>query len=78
MEAAKYLGERMRDNENDLLLVDTALLGWPGSYLIPEWCSMLPTPSVESGEARMYLHLYTPDKAKADFAVEMEFAGLVL
>ena len=74
LEAAKYLGERMRDNENDLLLVDTALLGWPGSYLIPEWCSMLPTPAVESGEARMYLHLYNTDKAKADFAVEMEFA----
>jgi kynurenine formamidase len=76
LEAAKYLGERMRDNENDLLLVDTALLGWPGSYLITEWCSMLPTPSVESGEARMYLHLYNTDKAKADFAVEMEFARL--
>ena len=76
VEAAKYLGERMRDNESDLLLVDTALLGWPGSYLIPEWCSMLPTPPVESGEARMYLHLYDTDKAKADFAVEIEFARL--
>jgi kynurenine formamidase len=76
VEAAKYLGERMRDNESDLLLVDTALLGWPGSYLIPEWCSMLPTPPVESGEARMYLHLYNTDKAKADFAVEIEFARL--
>jgi kynurenine formamidase len=76
LEAAKYLGERMRDNESDLLLVDTALLGWPGNYLIPEWCSMLPTPPVESGEARMYLHLYNTDKAKADFAVEMEFARL--
>lgn len=76
LEAAKYLGGRMRDNESDLLLVDTALLGWPGSHLIPEWCSMLPTPPVESGEARMYLHLYNADKAKADFAVEMEFARL--
>jgi kynurenine formamidase len=76
LEAAKYLGERMRDSENDLLLVDTALLGWPGNYLIPEWCSMLPTPPVESGEARMYLHLYNTDKAKADFAAEMEFAKL--
>jgi kynurenine formamidase len=74
VEAAKYLSERMRDNESDLLLVDTALLGWPGSHLIPEWCSMLPTPHVESGEARMYLHLYNADKAKTDFAVEMEFA----
>jgi kynurenine formamidase len=76
LEAAKYLTERMRANESDLLLLDTALLGWPGSYLIPEWCSMLPTPPVESGEARMYLHLYNTAKAKADFAVEMEFARL--
>ena len=76
LEAAKYLGERMRDNDSDLLLVDTAVLGWPGTHLIPEWCSMLPTPPVESGEARMYLHLYNTDKAKADFAVEMEFARL--
>jgi kynurenine formamidase len=76
LEAAKYLGERMRGNASDLLMVDTALLGWPGSYLIPEWCSMLPPPPVESGEARMYLHLYNTDKAKADFAVEMEFARL--
>jgi kynurenine formamidase len=74
LEAAKYLGERMRENESDLLLVDTAVLGWPGHYLIPEWCSMIPPPPVESGEARMYLHLYDADKAKADFAVEIEFA----
>ena len=76
LEAAKYLGERMRVNESDLLLIDTVLLGWPGNYLIPEWCSMLPTPPVESGEARMYLHLYNTDKTKADFAVEVEFARL--
>jgi kynurenine formamidase len=76
VEAAIYLSERMRDNESDLLLVDTALVGWPGSHLIADWCSMLPTPAVESGEARMYLHLYNSDKAKADFAVELEFANL--
>jgi kynurenine formamidase len=74
--AAKYLGERMRDNDNDLLLIDTALLGWPGNHLIPEWCSMIPTPPVESGEARMYLHLYNTDKAKADLAIEIEIARL--
>jgi kynurenine formamidase len=74
LEAAKYLGERMRENESDLLLVDTALLGWPGHYLIPEWCSMIPPPPVESGEARMYLHLYNADKTKKDFAVERELA----
>jgi kynurenine formamidase len=72
--AAKYLGERMRENEGDLLLVDTAWLGRPGHYLVSEWCSLLPPPPVESGEARMYLHLYNADKAKEDFAVEMELA----
>ena len=76
LEAAKYLGQKMQENESDLLLTDTALLGWPEKYLIPEWCSMLPPPSIESGEARMYLHLYDAAKAKADFPVEMEFARL--
>ena len=76
LEAATYLGERMRASESDLLLVDTALLGWPGNHLVPEWCSMLPMPPVESGEARMYLHLYDAKKAKADLAVEMELARL--
>jgi kynurenine formamidase len=74
LEAAQLLGERMRENESDLLLTDTALLGWPGRYLIPEWCSLLPTPPVESGEARMYLHLYSAEKTREDFAVEMELA----
>ena len=76
LEAAKYLGARMTENDSDLLLVDTAIVGWPREHLIPEWCSMIPTPPVESGEARMYLHLYDADKMKADFAVEMEFARL--
>jgi kynurenine formamidase len=74
LDAAKYLAPRMKENENDLLLIDTAYLGWPGKHLIPEWCSMLPISPVESGEARMYLHLYNGDKAKEDFAVEIEFA----
>lgn len=74
LEAAKYLGERMKENQSDLLLVDTALVGWPGKCLVPEWCSLLPTPPVESGEARMYLHLYNAEKSKEDFAVEIELA----
>jgi len=78
LEAARYLGERMKENQSDLLLVDTALLGWPGRYLIPEWCSMLPTPPVESGEARMYLHLYNAEKSKEDFAVEIELARFAI
>ncbi|MBI2357580.1 MAG: cyclase family protein, partial [Deltaproteobacteria bacterium] len=76
LEAAKYLGERMTENQSDLLLVDTALVGSPGKYLIPEWCSMFPTPPVESGEARMYLHRYDTEKSKEDFAAEIELARL--
>lgn len=74
LEAAQHLGERMKENQSDLLLVDTALLGWPGKYLIPEWFSLLPTPPIESGEARLYLHLYNAEKSREDFAVELEFA----
>jgi kynurenine formamidase len=66
----------MNENQSDLLLLDTAMVGWPDKHLIPEWCSMLPTPAAESAEARMYLHLYGGEKAKKDFAVEMEFARL--
>ena len=76
LEAAQYLAKRMNENQSDLLLLDTAIVGWPNKHLIPEWCSMLPTPAAESAEARMYLHLYDGEKAKKDFAVEMEFARL--
>jgi kynurenine formamidase len=74
LEAAQYLAPRMKDNQNDLLLIDTALVGWPDKHLIPEWCSLLPVPAAESAEARMYLHLYDGAKAKQDFAVEVELA----
>ena len=75
-EAARFFAQALRDNENDFLLADTAVLGLPKSHMIPEWFSMLPTPAAESAEARMYLHLYNSEKAKKDFAVEMEFARL--
>lgn len=74
LEAAQYLAKRMNENQSDLLLVDTALVGRPDKHLIPEWCSLLPTPAAESAEARMYLHLYDKEKVKKDFGVEMEFA----
>ena len=75
-EAARFLAQALHDNYNDLLLADTAGLGMPKSHMIPEWFSMLPVPSAESAEARMYLHLYDSEKAKKDFVVEMEFARL--
>ena len=74
LQAAQFFAKRMNENDSDLLLADTALIGRPDKYLIPEWCSFLPPPGVESSEARMYLHLYDREKAKKDFAVEMEFA----
>jgi kynurenine formamidase len=74
LEAAQYLAKRMNDNQTDLLLVDTAFIGRPDKHLMPEWCSLLPPPAAESAEARMYLHLYDGEKAKRDFAVEMELA----
>ncbi|HEY1232602.1 MAG TPA: cyclase family protein [Candidatus Binatia bacterium] len=73
-DAARTLAQALYENENDLLLTDTAVLGLPKAHIIPEWFSMLPAASAESAEARMYLHLYDSDKAKKDFAVEMEFA----
>jgi kynurenine formamidase len=75
-EAARTLAQALHENENDLLLTDTAVLGLPKSHIIAEWFSMVPAPSAESAEARMYLHLYNSDKAKKDFAVEMEFARM--
>lgn len=74
LEAAQYLAKRMHENQSDLLLIDTALVGRPDRHLIPEWFSLLPTPAAESAEARMYLHLYDGEKAKKDFAVELELA----
>jgi kynurenine formamidase len=74
LEAAQYLARAMHENQNDLLLVDTALLGRPESHMIPEWFSMLPPAAAESAEARMYLHLYDGEKTKKDFAVDVEFA----
>lgn len=74
VEAAQYLAPRMSENQNDLLLTDTALVGWPDKHLMPEWGSFLPLPSAESAEARMYLHLYDSEKTKKDLAVEIEFA----
>jgi len=74
LEAAQYLAGAMSENESDLLLVDTAVIGLPKSHMIPEWFSMLPPPAAESAEARMYLHLYEGAKTKKDFAADMAFA----
>jgi hypothetical protein len=36
LEAAHWLSQTMQENENDLMLVDTALVGRPQSHMIPE------------------------------------------
>lgn len=75
VKAAEVLAAKMKELNSDLLLLDTALVGLPDKHLIPEWCSLLPRPEPwPSPEARVYLHLYTPEKAKADFAAEIALA----
>jgi kynurenine formamidase len=65
----------MAERESDLLLTDLALIGWPDKHLLPEWTSLFPRPGPwPSTEAQIYLHLYTPQKAKNDFAVELVLA----
>lgn len=73
--AAEALAAFMAERESDLLLTDLALIGWPDKHLLPEWNALFPRPGPwPSTEAQMYLHLYTPQKAKDDFAVELALA----
>jgi kynurenine formamidase len=75
VEAAGSLAAFMTEQRSDLLLMDTALIGRPDKHLIPEWTALFPRPGPwPSTEAQMYLNLYTPEKAKEDFAVELILA----
>jgi kynurenine formamidase len=75
VEAAGVLASFMADQESDLLLTDSALIGRPDKHLIPEWGALFPRPSPwPSTEAQMYLNFYTPEKAKEDFAAELILA----
>ena len=75
VEAAEFLAGALVEKKCDLLLTDLALMGRPDKHLIPEWCSLQPRPRPwPSPEARVYLHLYSSDKARRDFAVEFAFA----
>jgi len=76
VEAARLLASFMSEQESDLFLLDAALVGRPDKHLIPEWGALFPRPGPwPSTEAQMYLNLYTPEKAKEDFAVELILAG---
>jgi kynurenine formamidase len=73
--AAELLAAFMSEHESDLLLTDLALIGWPDKHLLREWNSIFPRPGPwPSIEAQMLLHLYTPEKVKDDFAVELALA----
>ena len=75
VEAGALLASLMAEQESDLLLMDSALIGRPDKYLIPEWGALFPRPGPwPSPEAQVYLHLYTSEKAKEDFAVELILA----
>ena len=75
VEAAGLLAAFMAEQGSDLLLMDSALIGRPDKHLIPEWGALFPRPgSWPSTEAQMYLNLYTAEKAKEDFAVELILA----
>lgn len=68
--AAQALAARMRALGSDLLLTDLPLIARLDAHQIPEWTSLLPRPRpYPSVESRVYLHLYTPEKARADYAV---------
>ena len=75
VEAAGVLASFMTEQGSDLVLMDSALTGRPDKHLIPEWGALFPRPGPwPSTEAQMYLNLYTPEKAKQDFAVELILA----
>lgn len=73
--AGELLASAVKQKGSNLVLTDMAVIGWPDKHLIPEWCSFQPMPACyPSPEGRMYVHLYTPEKARADFAVERALA----
>jgi kynurenine formamidase len=75
LEAARLLASFMAEGGSDLLLVDAALIGRPDKHMIPEWGALFPRPGPwPSTEAQMYLNLYTPEKVKEDFAVDLILA----
>lgn len=74
--AAARLADAMSTRDSDLLLTDLPLIARPEAHQIPEWLSLIPRPLPwPSGESRIYLHLYTPEKARADYAVARTLAA---
>lgn len=75
LEGAGALAARLRGLESDLLLTDLPLLARLDVHQIPEWDGLLPRPRpYPSTESGVYLHLYTADKARADYATARALA----
>jgi kynurenine formamidase len=74
-DAARALGAALRDRGCDLLLLDTALVGYPDKHLIPEWVEMQPRPLCWPSEgARAYLQGYLEREVKEDWAADFALA----
>jgi kynurenine formamidase len=75
LEGAVYLADAMRARQSDLLLLDTALVGYPGQHLVPEWTTLRPRPACWPSEAaRAYLAGYLEREVLADWAVDFRLA----
>jgi kynurenine formamidase len=75
LEGAAYLVEALRARQSDLLLLDTALVGYPAAHLIPEWTTLRPRPACWPSEAaRAYLAGYLEREVLADWAVDFRLA----
>ena len=72
--AEQLIAELQRRNSN-LLLLDTALIGYPDKHLIPEWTTLTPRPNCWPSEAaRAYLAGYLEREVLEDWAVEHQLA----
>ena len=72
--AEQLIAELQRRNSN-LLLLDTALIGYPDKHLIPEWTTLTPRPNCWPSEAaRAYLAGYLEREVLEDWAVEHRLA----
>jgi kynurenine formamidase len=75
LDGARALAARMQAVGSDLLLTDLALVARLDGHQIPEWHSLLPRPRpYPSIESTVYLHVYTADKARADYATARALA----
>ncbi len=75
LDGAAYLSEQMAARASNLLLLDTALVGYPDQHLVPEWASLRPRPRPWPSEAaRAYLAGYLEREVLEDWAVEYRLA----